>query len=164
MTLARTLRHLCIGSATVQRRFPADVLTVIESATVVAERRAGSQIRFAIEPALSPPALLAGATARTRAVEVFSELRVWDTARSDGVLIYLLLADRDVEIVADRGAAGVAPSEWESCCRAMEQHFREGRFREGALAGIEGVAALLARRGAAAAAGVNELPDRPALL
>ena len=79
------------------------------------------------------------------------------------MLIYVLLADRDVEIVADRGLAGVAHAEWEQCCRVMEAHFREGRYPEGALAGIEAVAAVLARHPAGPDAG-NELPDRPAVL
>lgn len=162
MSIGRILRHLCTGSAAVRRRFPAETLAAIESATLAAENRAGSQIRFAIEPALSLPALLAGQTARERALDVFSQLRVWDTARSDGVLVYLLLADRDVEIVADRGVAAVTPGDWEACCRVMEEHFRAGRFARGATAGIAAVAELLPRREGPARA--NELPDRPALL
>ena len=70
-------------------------------------------------------------------------MRVWDSELANGVLIYVLMADRDVEIVADRGAAArIPPADWESACRAMEQHFREGRFQEGAVAGVAAVAAL----------------------
>lgn len=164
MSLPRILRHLCTGSTAVRRRFPADTLAAIEAATAAAERRAGSQIRFAIEPALGVGALIDGTGARERAIEVFSQLRVWDTAHSDGVLIYLLLADRDVEIVADRGAARVTAADWESCCRAMEAEFRAGRFREGALAGIESVGECLARGGGSGRGAGDELPDRPAVL
>ena len=77
----------------------------------------------------------------------------------------VLLADRDVEIVADRGVAGgvVSAAQWEACCQVMESRFRTGAFREGAIAGIEAVAAVLARHPPGRAAG-NELPDAPALL
>ena len=91
----------------------------------------------------------------SRALEAFARLRVWDTELSNGVLIYVLMADRDVEIVADRGAAArISPIEWEGACRLMESHFREGRFREGALAGVEAVGGLLER----------EFPSRPAIV
>ena len=75
-------------------------------------------------------------TPRERAGQVFAQLRVWDTELRNGVLIYVLVADRDVEIVADRGAAArISPTEWEGVCRLIESHFREGRFREGSHCG-----------------------------
>jgi uncharacterized membrane protein len=105
-------------------------------------------------------------------VEVFAALHVWDTEHNNGVLIYVQLADRVVEIVADRGITGrVQPAEWEAVCRLMEEHFRSGRFRDGAVAGVEAVGMLLSRHYPAPADGTdagsdagNELPDRPALL
>ncbi len=96
---------------------------------------------------------------------MFSELRVWDTEHNTGVLIYLLLADRDVEIVADRGVAGrVAPAEWEAICREMEAHLREDRYEAGALAGIRATSDLLARHFPARGPGRGEQPDRPVAL
>lgn len=93
---------------------------------------------------------------------MFSELRIWDTERNNGVLIYVLLADRDVEIVADRGIhARVGTRDWESICRAMETAFRQEDYQGGALGGIRAVAAQLARHFPASGAGRNELPDQP---
>jgi uncharacterized membrane protein len=149
--------------------FPKSTLDAIEEAIVRAERTHAGEIRFAIETSLPPLHVLNEYTARARALEVFAHLRVWDTAHNNGVLIYVQLADRAVEIVADRGLREhIQPSEWEAVCRLMEQQFRERRFRAGAIAGVEAVGTLLARHFPAAAgtppqAG-NELPDRPTLL
>ncbi|MDP1635696.1 MAG: TPM domain-containing protein, partial [Gallionellaceae bacterium] len=112
---------------------------------------------------LSP--LLAGQAARERAIEVFSELRVWDTEHNNGVLIYLLLADRDVEIVADRGIhAQLGTETWEMVCRDMEAAFREERFEEGIIAGIHAVGEHLARHFPARSGKTNEMPDQPTIL
>jgi uncharacterized membrane protein len=98
-------------------------------------------------------------------LELFGRLGIWDTERNNGVLIYLLMAEHDVEIIADRGIASrVSTDEWEAVCRVMEQHFREGRFPEGAVAGIEGVGALLARHFPSEGGDRNEQPNRPVLL
>lgn len=165
MKLARAIRHLCSGKLSLRRRFGNDALAAIESAVRRVEAQHAGQIRFAVEAGLSLPALWRDQGPRERAIEVFSELRVWDTEHNNGVLIYVLLADRDVEIVADRGIAGgiVPAGEWEACCRIMEQHFRAGAFGDGAVAGIEAVAAVLARHPPGRRAG-NELPDAPVLL
>jgi uncharacterized membrane protein len=105
---------------------------------------------------------------RAHALEVFSRLRVWDTEANNGVLIYVQLADRNVEIVADRGFRGlVSAAEWEAVCRLMEVHFRAGRFQMGSIAGVEAIGTLLARhfpQGPAKAPQPNQLPDRPTLL
>ena len=123
------------------------------------------EVRFAAEPALDTSALLAGQTARERAIEVFSLLRLWDTSERNGVLIYLLLADRDIEIVADRGVnAKVASAEWEGICRTMEQGLKAGRNGEAVVAGIQRVSALLAHHFPRRADDRNELPDRPVRL
>ncbi|MDE2366384.1 MAG: TPM domain-containing protein, partial [Betaproteobacteria bacterium] len=98
--------------------------------------------------------------------EVFSHLRVWDTEHNNGVLVYLLLADRDVEIIADRGInAKVRNEEWESICRDMEAIFAQGRFEQGVIAGIEAIGRHLQEHfPTQTAGGENELPDRPAIL
>lgn len=163
--LRRIWRHLNIGTRAVRRAFPPATLNAIEQAIKLAEQAHRGEICFAVEDSLPYLALRRGLTPRERAIQKFGELRVWDTAHNSGVLIYVLLADRDVEIVADRGAGGgkVSQSEWEACCRVMERHFGKGDFHGGALAGIEAVAAVLARHPSSGASG-NELPDRPALL
>jgi uncharacterized membrane protein len=102
---------------------------------------------------------------RERALEVFGELGVWNTVERNGVLLYVLLAERHVEIVADQGLnRRVTEAEWRRCCAAIEQEFQRGRWRDGALRGIEAVTALLTREFPATGRNPNEQPDRPALL
>jgi uncharacterized membrane protein len=126
--------------------FPAPLLQAIEQAIREGESMHAGQIRFAVEHSLDLPYLLRGVSARARAVDVFSLLRVWDTEHNNGVLIYLLLADRDVEIVADRGVhARVGAEGWEQICRAMEAAFRRGDFEGGVLGGIRAVSEHLQR-------------------
>jgi uncharacterized membrane protein len=165
MDLKRLMRHLFATSLRAHRCFPAHALTAIEQETRAAERRHSGELRFVIETALDVAALWHGETPRQRALEVFGRLRVWDTAHNNGVLIYVLLVDRDVEIVADRGFDGlVRPQEWEAVCRAMEQEFRQRRFKDGALAGVRAVSALIERHFPPRPQDVNELPDRPVIL
>ena len=146
------------------RAFPERTLDAIEAAIRAGEAAHSAELCFAVEAALDAGDLWRGMTARERAIEVFSELRVWDTAANNGVLIYVLLAEHDVEIVADRGAAAcIAPEAWERVCRELEAHFRAGRFAEGALAGVSAAGALLAQHFPAVAErpNPNELRDRP---
>jgi uncharacterized membrane protein len=165
MDLARILRHLFTTEGTLKRAFSEADLAAIEKATAAGELRHGGEIRFAVEAALDTASLLRGQTARARAIEVFANLHVWDTERNNGVLIYLLLADRDVEIVADRGIHSKAgDAKWEAICRAMEKAFAEGRHRDAVIAGIEAVAEQLALHFPASGEAVNELPDRPVLV
>ena len=161
----RIWRHLNTGEWAVQRLFPEAALAAIEQAVRDVESRQAGEIRFAVEDSLPLADTWRGLGARERAIQKFAELGVWDTRDNNGVLVYLLVADRDVEIVADRGvgAGRVPQAEWEACCRVMEEHFRAGRFKEGVLAGIEAVAAVLAKYPSGPDAG-NELPDRPAVL
>jgi uncharacterized membrane protein len=148
-----------------KQAFPPHTMRAIEAAIKESETTHFGEIRFAVEAALDPMALLQGRSARERALEVFSQLRVWDTERNNGVLIYLLLADRDVEIVADRGIhLDVGPQGWEVICREMEQAFRQGRFEQGVVEGIHAVSRHLVRYYPASGGNVNELPDKPVIL
>ncbi len=158
-------RHLCATRMGTRRRFTDAVDATIESAIRAAESRCAAEIRFVIETALEVPELWAGVTPRERAGQVFAQLYIWDTELRNGVLIYVLAADRDVEIVADRGAAArISPEEWEAACRLMESHFREGRFKEGALAGVAAVGGLLEREFPSRSVNRDELPNQPTLL
>ena len=168
MNFSRILRHLFTGHLAVRRIFPASSLTAIEHAIKQSEMSHEGEVRFAVEAALNTLPLLRDQLARDRAVEVFSQLRVWDTEHNNGVLIYLLLADRDVEIIADRGInVRVGSEEWERICREMEAAFRQGHFESGVIAGISAVGSHLQkhfltereREGKE-----NELPDTPVIL
>ena len=165
MNLKRIMRHLSIGRAAVRRVFPLRAMNEIESAIRSTEARHAGQIRFAVETSLELAPLLAGQTAQQRAIEVFSKLRVWDTEHNNGVLIYLLLADRDVEIVADRGIhVRLGKEVWETICREMEAAFRERHFESGVLTGIHAVGEHLSRHFPARNGKANEMPDSPVVL
>lgn len=163
MNWKRAIRHLLMPPWRVRQLFPKPVMRAIEDAIRKGEKTHSGQVCFAVEAALDTRRLLRGISARERAMEVFSRLRVWDTEHNNGVLIYLLLAEHDVEILADRGIhAKVGKQAWEKICREMETHFRSGRFEEGALTGIQQVTDLLARH--YPGSGSNALPDRPVVL
>jgi uncharacterized membrane protein len=168
MQFKRLIRHVTAPHWRTRMLFPKPTLDAIEQAVSRAERAHAGEIRFAIETSLAPLHVLNDLAPRARALEVFANLRVWDTEHNNGVLIYVQLADRDVEIVADRGLDGrVSAAEWEAVCRLIEGHFRTGQFQTGAIAGVDAVGTLLARHfpSAAAPAGShNQLPDRPTLL
>jgi hypothetical protein len=163
--MARLLRHLLYPDWLVGRAFPAASLARIEQAISLSEKRHRAEVRFAIDAGLPLAALLKGITPRQRAHAAFGELGVWDTEENSGVLIYVQLVDRDIEIVADRGiSAKVAHAEWEKICHGMEAAFRERRFEEGALQAIRRVTELLAAHFPAGAQNRNELADRVVIL
>ena len=148
-----------------QAAFPAHALRAIERAIRETEAAHAGQIRFAVEASLDFAALRHNQTASERAIEMFAQLRVWDTEHNNGVLIYLLLADRDVEIVADRGIhAKLGNSAWEAICRDMEAAFRQGKFEAGVIDGIRAVGNHLQRHFPAQSTAPNELPDKPVVL
>ena len=161
----RLLRHVVTDHLAVKRTFAAPALAAIEQAIAAGERTHRGQVCFAVEGALPPLRVLRKLTPRERALEVFGLLRVWDTEENAGVLIYLLLADRDVEIVADRGIdRAVDAAQWQAICTRMEKAFRDGRFADGVTAGIADISAVLARHFPRTGAGTNEIPDKPVLL
>lgn len=165
MRLKRIARHLLATPFAVRRAFPPEALAAIEQEIARAETTHSGEIRFAVEAALDAGALLASLSARERALQAFAELGVWDTEQNNGVLIYLLLAERDVEIVADRGIdAKVGAQAWEEICHAMEAAFAQGRYAEGVIGGVQAVGRQLARHFPPGSAARNELPDQPVVL
>lgn len=161
----KVFKHLWMSSASRGRCFPSHALTAIEDAIEESEKRHRAEIRFAIETALELSTLLRVATPRDRALEVFAELCVADTAERNGVLIYVLLAERKVEIVADRGFEGrVSEDEWRAICATIEAAFQDERWRSGALIGITAVTALLVREFPANGPNPDEQINRPSLL
>lgn len=148
------------------RRFPAGLLDEMAAAIAAGEHGHLGEIRFAVESRLAPLAVLDGLDATTRARQVFAQLRVWDTELNSGVLFYVLMAERRIEIVADRGiAAKVAANEWDAICARMRECYVRGQWRDGSLEGIAAAHALLARHfPGAGRANPDELPDRPVVL
>ena len=166
MTIKRTLKHLFALDGLIQRRsLPRADLDAIEAAVKASEAQHNGELRVVIEASLNPAWVWKHLTPRARAQQLFSTLGVWDTAQNSGVLIYLQLVDRAIEIVADRGiAARVEQARWDAICRRMEDAFRDQRFRAGILTGIEEITALLARHFPPGEQNPDELPDRPIVL
>ena len=165
MAIQRIINHLITGSMAVRTAFPAHSLHAIEQAIHEAEAKHAGQVRFAVEASLDFIALWRNQTASERAIDIFSQLRVWDTEHNNGVLIYLLLADRDVEIVADRGIhTKLGKAGWEVICFEMESAFRLGKFEGGVIKGIHAVSSHLQRYFPKKSIPVNELPDKPIIL
>ncbi|MCO5118841.1 MAG: TPM domain-containing protein [Burkholderiaceae bacterium] len=158
----RLLRHCLTPGGLAARRFPAATMDRIEERVTLAERSHGAEIRIAIETALPVSAILAGQTPRERALEVFGGLCVWDTEANNGVLVYLLLADHAVEIVADRAAAArVDPGIWRQACDLLARACRERREEEGTLAAIDVLDEALAAAFPPRPDDVDEMPNRP---
>ena len=165
MGIKRIGKHLLEHRWRERRIFTPKVLARIEQAIKAGEATHSGQIRFVVEGALDGVPLFRDQRPRERALDIFSHLRIWDTAHNNGVLIYLLLADRDVEIVADRGIdAKVGAEGWENICRAMEADFRTGQFEAGVIKGIEAVSRELAKNFPPQSPQPNELPDKPVVI
>jgi uncharacterized membrane protein len=162
---ARMLRHLFPPS--VARLFPTGSMQRIADAVAAGEATHRGQVCFAVEPALPLRAVFAGTAARQRALEAFAQLRVWDTVGNNGMLLYLLLADHRIEIVADRAlAAHVTAEQWRGVCQLMEERLAAGDATDAAVQGVAAASALLARHFPRDGDAVdrNELPDLPHLL
>src|ERR1700729_2494088 len=165
MGIRRIGNHLLEHGWRVRRIFTPRVLEVIEQAIKAGETTHSGQVRFVVEGALDGAPLFRDQPARERALDIFAQLRIWDTAHNNGVLIYLLLADRNVEIVADRGIdAKVTAAGWEKICAEMERDFKAGKFKSGVIRGIEAVSRQLALYFPAHGKGPNELPDAPLVI
>ena len=165
MEMKRFWRHVAMTPTKARRAFPDAVMDAIARAIGESEKRHRGEVCFVVEAELTTAQLWAGLAARARARELFAAQGVWNTEENNGVLIYVLLAERRVEIVADRGIdARVSPSEWQAICDSMDAHFHAGRFEAGALAGIEEVSRHLERHFPDDGAERNQLADRPVLM
>jgi len=164
--LQRLLRHRWVDDADLRRALPAKVLASLQAQVAASEQRHSGEICLHIETGLPWRAVWRGATARERAVALFGKLRVWDTEHNNGVLIYLLMADNAIELVADRGLMRKVPqATWEALVARMGDAFREGQFERGLRQAIEQVSTLLEQHFplAPGQANPNELPDVPGL-
>jgi uncharacterized membrane protein len=162
----RWIRHLFLDPLELRRAFPRASLEKIGRSVGEHERRHRGELRVVIEGGMPLQSLALRRTARERAAQLFARLGVGNTKDRAGVLIYLLLADRRVEILADRGIhERVGDAAWATICGTMEQAFAAGRFEEGLLAGLAAASDLLARHFPADEGdNPNELPDAPVTL
>ena len=161
----RLLRHVFALSA--RHLLPEDSLQRIADAIAAGELRHRGEILFAVESELPALMVLRGVQARTCAEAAFARLRVWDTEANNGVLIYLLLADHRIEIVADRGLAGkVSAEQWRGVCVLMEERMQAGEPEQAVVRGIEAVSDLLAQHfpQVDGMPDSDELPNRPLIL
>jgi uncharacterized membrane protein len=162
MQWKRLLRHLLFDRWSVRRAFPPAAMRAIRDRIAEQERRHSGELRFAVEASLPLANLWHDQEARSRAVELFSQLRIWDTQDNSGVLIYLLLADKRVEIVADRGIHDkVGSTAWDAICGEMQRAFAIGQFERGVSLGIEAVSDLIAAHFPPRSGDRNELPNEP---
>jgi len=162
----RLLRHRWLDEDDARRALGAGALERIEQRVRDSERGHDGEIRVCVEAGLPLSYLWRGLSARDRALTLFGKLRVWDTERNNGVLIYLLLAEHRIEIVADRGLAQkVDPGTWQAIVQHMRESFRQGRFEDGLTQALQEVSALLVEHFPLppGAADQNELPDEPVL-
>ena len=160
----RLLKHRLHDESDARRVLSKDALARIEARVAASEQHHSGEIRVVVEAGLPLSYLRRGASPRDRAIALFGKLGVWDTERNNGVLIYLLIAEHAIEIVADRGLnRHVAASEWAGIAEAMKNAFRNGEFESGLLRAVDAVDALLVRHFARQAgdSDVNELPDAP---
>jgi uncharacterized membrane protein len=165
MNIPRIVRHLFTTRRQVVRAFPPETLVAIEQAIKVSEALHAGEIRFAVEAALDGAPLFQDQSPRDRAIDLFARLRVWDTEHNNGLLIYLLLADHAVEIVADRGIhAKVGAAEWASICQRMEEAFSRSHYEAGVVAGVQAVTQHLARHFPLRSDDENELSNKPVVL
>lgn len=164
--ISRWLHHLWVGPMHVGRAFPREAMLRIEQTIAAGERGHRAELRFAIESSLHAAQLWRGTTARQRALQVFSEFRIWDTEEDNGVLVYLLWADHAVEIVADRGAAKhIDAAVWQAACARLAAACREGRQVDGAVDALDALAAALAQAFPADGRdNPDELPNAPLML
>jgi len=163
-TLARWARHIWLDAADARRLLGAAGLARLEQAVLDSEARHMGELRVCVEAGLSASALWRGVSSRARAVELFSHLKVWDTEHNNGVLIYLLLAEHAIEVVADRGLnRHVSAAQWQQLTAGMAVAFRQGDYEGGLNEAIAAVGQVLVRHFPLSGleANPNELPDAP---
>ncbi len=165
MRLKRFWRHIRMSPLLAARAFSPATLDAIQHEVAAQEKRHRGEVCMVVEAELTSAQLWVDLAPRERARELFAQRGVWNTEENNGVLVYLLLADRSVEIVADRGIdRRVAKEEWHAICRMMERHFAAGSYQQGAIEGVRAISELLSLHFPASGKGRNELPDRPVIL
>jgi uncharacterized membrane protein len=162
--LKRVWKHRWMDERDIRRAVPPELLSKLEHFTAASEARHSGEIRICIEAGLPMSYLWRDATPRERAIAMFGKLRVWDTQHNNGVLIYLLLAENAIEIVADRAVSMSVNSDfWQETVNKLSAHLKRGDFEQGLTQALEEISALLMERFPvdANAANPNELSNRP---
>jgi uncharacterized membrane protein len=163
--IKRILRNIFTTEFALWRRFPKQALADIERLIKASERTHSGQIRFAVEGWLPVHRIIRGLSVRERAVEIFTRLRVWDTERNNGALLYVLLSERRIEVIVDRGiAATVHPHTLAGVCRTVETEFKKERYPEGVRSGIDALTELLRKHFPPRPGAGNELSDKTVVL
>ena len=166
-TFKRMLRHRWLDEADTRRAVPRDLVNRLMQRVAASEKRHTGEIRICVEAGLPMSYLRRNASVRERALTLFGKLRVWDTEHNNGVLIYLLLAEHAIELVADRGVSSkVTPLEWQHMVERMAQAFRTGQYEAGLTYALEEVSAVLVQHFplAEGQSRTNEQPDEPMLV
>ena len=168
--IKRMLKHSWLDSSSAHHAMPPELLLRLQQQVTASEQRHSGELRIYVEGSLPASYLWCDTTTRhltrQRAVDLFSELRVWDTAHNNGVLIYLLLAEHAIEIVADRGLNQVVDTQaWQHLMTRMRKAFQQGHFEVGLSQALNEVSELLVQRFPlkAGESNPNELPDSPLL-
>ena len=167
MDLSRTLRHLTTTHRATERRFPEDLLRRLQAAITAGEATHRGEVRLIVEASMPLRKVRRGLTTRQRALDLFGTVRVWDTEENNGVLLYVNVADRRVEVIADRAAArAIGDAHWESVCSRVGEAFRAARYEDGVRDAVESIRAALAIAFPPALDGThrNELGDAPIVL
>ena len=157
-------RNITYSAAKVRKCFPDAAMSEIERAISVAESEQSCDIRFVVEGGMPLHFSFSGRGSRTRALELFSNLGVWDTEENNGVLFYILLAERSFEIVADRGVTKkLKESDWLTLATTVKSYFTDEKWMEGAVRGVRELSGMLQPHFPAKEK-KNELPNKPVVL
>jgi len=165
MNIKRIAKHAFTTQWHVKKYFASAALDAIENEIALSEKQHSGEIRFVVEGALDGSPLFKNESAHDRALDIFSQLRIWDTQDNNGLLIYLLLADHAVEIIADRGInAKVNKNEWQTICGIMQNEFARGNFQTGVCDAIKSITQHLVKHFPVSVNDENELPNKPVVM
>ena len=161
----RLFKHLFTIKAAAKRAFPPETLKAVEAAIAEGEKTHRAEVRLIVEHCLPMGAVLARLRPRQRAIELFGRYRIWDTEENCGVLVYVNMADRVVEIVPDRAVMRlITRDEWRAVCDTMTSGFAQGNFRDSTIAALNQLNALLQTHYPAGKPHANQLPNQPVVL
>lgn len=162
--LKRLWRHLITTTRDGRKTFPPSALQAIQAVIAKGETLHRAEVRLVIEPSLSLADVFDKTTARERARELFAEYRIWDTEENCGILIYVNLADHQVEIVSDRAVGrALNPQDWQAVCHTMTAGFARGDYQGSVTTALEHLNRILHER-FPDRGGANELSNQPIVL